>query len=130
MIVRVNYVLHNITLLWIIGFIRTKLVDFVSVEKGRTFRIPFDAQVGRIGMRIFPNAVFLVFLQPALEEAVFSYAGLVIANSLSSIVIADTSERLDKNDFSRAATVRHLRIFLSRKQRSSIPMAFLRFTVC
>lgn len=43
------------------------------------------------------------------------YTGIVIANSLSSIVIADTSERLDKNDFSRAArsTVRHLRIFLT-----------------
>lgn len=85
--------------LLVIRFIRTKFANFVP-HKTRTFRIPFDTQVERIGTRMLPNAAFSSF--PVCMRRCF-YARIVIANSLSPIVIADTSKRLDKNDFSRAA---------------------------
>lgn len=83
----------------VIRFVRTKFANLVPRKTRARFRILFDTRAERIGTRAFSNAAFSSFLACAR----CFYARIVIANSLSPIVIAGTSKRLDKNDFSRAA---------------------------
>lgn len=75
----------------IIGFTPTKFANFIPHYKTRVF--PLTRELG----------VSACAYSRSFRARRPFYARIVIANSLSSIVIADTSERLDENDFSRAA---------------------------
>lgn len=84
--------------LLIIGFIRTEFCEFCSA---RTF--PDSLWHTSWAYRHAHTSQCRILVFPIACARRRFYARIVIANSLSLIVIAGTSKRLDKNDFSRAA---------------------------